>query len=1754
MFGQFRQVVGSLETPAPRRSADIPPDDLPNGSRPSTPLSSTQLAESALNNLRKSIAAQRGQNASPVPRTPSSSKKLSLEDRLRASLAPGDVKQSAPPIPNSQNAPSLADPQHISSSSHVSTCVSPRLIPLSDSPLLSPELEKPLEDIIAQTSNVIQEYVQDRSKAMLMNENEDCPNIFSDGIEQTDIESLQERLKQVERRFLDVSESFKKLQANKAAVDDVLHDLTPLQTADDTVALCHYLKSLISKNSSYEDDINNFQAKVQKQEQHIQDLSEKHNSELLSQQEANERLKSQLNEAEALFKASQQASSEVQEGVHKQDNESQKLQADLEQAKNAAREEEEKRVKAISLLKTVRQKLVKTEKEREEALKEVTSLKQREQGDKEKEQAEKLRLQEELNIAKADKEKANAKIKAQSDKELGVLRERYDKELSVLKGQYELESVTLKASHSNELSSKASQIATLGTSLNNITRDKNQMFDQLQMRQAEVESVQSHLESLQNQNAELQYQLREAQDRIALLTYDLQEAQREHESRSHQVTTSPEEVARLLSSMELKYEAKIAEIKIQLRQVETERNDRESDWSRKVRDRAKEVDDLRNLLEKSARTWDDHEKLVGDLRAEKDQLQEEARLSQQQITDLISAQELMESIEKSAKEREIELTSKMKNLEQQIEEAGIREAHLRVSNRTLREELRKVQSSVTLLERQRSPGIGYRPTRTDESAPIDSRSSIQSDTTSRANSPVPLQNVQPAKNEEDINLEYLRNVILQFLEHKEMRPNLETRSQSLKLDTIAIQILASTKIGKIYLKLMTLAELTRNCFQNGISAAKWMSLCKLYVSKQCSIQVSEEVEHNLNNSVLVLYRSYPGDPDLHKYLRYAVESGMVSVPVFTTSFLSAARSSELHTAETLDSLCRIAINAHYSSGSSTILSQAEPLNKTMNTIQDALALLRTAHSLPMSYSTQLTSSASELLMLLLSSISDMSQIPARQAIVFISDTNELLQSFHLLLDVRQMLERFVLSLSLLIGDDAKAATEAQLLHTLHYPGPFNKGDGIGSSSDGDIVTFSLVLHHLVTYRGYRFGSGSGSDPVALLVSIYRWTSWTPTTFYTQLFTAAFTCISQSMADAPIWKAFIVGRLPGLLSAFRDVLAVEGAKIDWHSAMHTALSTVFLRPDLIVQADVALSRSTGKDDAHEEMSQSFTRDLLLQLVACGLISTTFAAEKDPGVAKDTVPRLRVDSQDSGLDLEVRIPTEHSWVVTHHQMEVFIESRLSLDVSVADVRVWMERISKDVLSHATFAYVTHKRFTSLASMFDVEALSHLCRILYTYDFALDIVSLHVKISDLVYYALLLLDEYDCETVGDPQTAVSHLGDIVLFAQCAIARFHLNHHEFTNDHRSASAEFTKSIGVVLSQSDFSNDDRTAYNAWYRALFDSNNEGIEDSILRTTKPRTLLRISATLFLDALQASSMRKIDPEVLSNGVSYFTGPILNWTLVGVINALIREIRRQGLYRMPHLETLQTLLLSPTCPRPILCLCASQILEFVSDKKRYALDANTFNADSVRRVVADALGWRQEETTVVTSKRSGLASEEQLRRVVRTALAMARAGKGPVIDVERCLSFTSPSNFLEVVWSELAEAANVGDTERCRRLATFTLTMPRSTATPPLLPIFIHLVVPVLITRIDQQQASEQAIATELLVSLISSALTAALHLEWAVQTVISEHRSFLGQTTTSMARRLADDLRARKSSGVSTIILQRLTASQTFVANFPVFIAN
>ena len=64
-------------------------------------------------------------------------------------------------------------------------------------------------------------------------------------------------------------------------------------------------------------------------------------------------------------------------------------------------------------------------------------------------------------------------------------------------------------------------------------------------------------------------------------------------------------------------------------------------------------------------------------------------------------------LEKSAKEETAQIKLQLQALTSQVEEQKTLVTNLRTANKTLREELRKVQSSVQLMEKQRNPGVGY---------------------------------------------------------------------------------------------------------------------------------------------------------------------------------------------------------------------------------------------------------------------------------------------------------------------------------------------------------------------------------------------------------------------------------------------------------------------------------------------------------------------------------------------------------------------------------------------------------------------------------------------------------------------------------------------------------------------------------------------------------------------------------------------------------------------------------------------------------------------------------------------------------------------------------------------------------------------------------------------------------------------------------------------------------------------------------------
>ncbi|KAI0721269.1 hypothetical protein C8T65DRAFT_825844 [Cerioporus squamosus] len=587
-------------------------------------------------------------------------------------------------------------------------------------------------------------------------------------VDGVDVEALQKRLKLVEQRFTDVSTSFKRLQAEKLAADRVLRELTSVESVTEADALRDFLQNMSLKTEMAQDEIRRLTGKLTRQDERLEELRDIHRLESKSLTDQIDKLKGQVEEAEKLLKASQGSTSQVEQESAKRKAEIERLQAELSKATNNAKEEEEKRTKAIALLKTVRQKLVKAEKERDDALKEIGTVKESQKVEREKEKAERARLQAEIDKVNSERETALQGLRAHFDKEVAVLKEKHEKELAALRGQFELEAITTKTTHVREMENKKARISDLESTVRTLSKEKDKLFDQLQMRQAELESSQSTLESLQGQNTELQYQLREANDRIALLQEEFSDVRREQNMKDQSPGPSTEEVTRLLAAAESKYEAKLSDLRRRLAEAERERDEGEAHWSKKLAERAREVESLKAVVNSSQKSKDAESESVQALKDEIQALQSEIRSYQKQITDLYAQLEKSAEVETVAKNQLAELSAKTADLQQFADESKGREAQLRAQNKTLREELRKVQSSVALLEKQRGPGVGYWASRNENTSEIRSPVSSVSDLTSRETSSR-RSSPSTGKSEEEVNFEYLRNVILQFLEHKEMR-------------------------------------------------------------------------------------------------------------------------------------------------------------------------------------------------------------------------------------------------------------------------------------------------------------------------------------------------------------------------------------------------------------------------------------------------------------------------------------------------------------------------------------------------------------------------------------------------------------------------------------------------------------------------------------------------------------------------------------------------------------------------------------------------------------------------------------------------------------------------------------------------------------------------------------------------------------------------------------------------------------------------
>jgi hypothetical protein len=252
---------------------------------------------------------------------------------------------------------------------------------------------------------------------------------------------------------------------------------------------------------------------------------------------------------------------------------------------------------------------------------------------------------------------------------------------------------------SKDIAAKESHISALEQSVRSLSSEKSELFDQLQLRQAELESSQLQMDSLQSQNNELQYQLRECNDRIALLAEELSDARQGlHDSTSPDAHDSTVGLDSMLSAVEAKYEIRLSDLQKRFDAAEKERSEAEVEWSRKLSDKAKELDGLKKALssvdkhkgienEKLSGLMHENEKLLATLKEQKTRIltlerQTESFVEVEVCLHLISCLNVyLTVLQDAAKMQVLQAQSKLTALEQQITELKTRETQLKANNK-----------------------------------------------------------------------------------------------------------------------------------------------------------------------------------------------------------------------------------------------------------------------------------------------------------------------------------------------------------------------------------------------------------------------------------------------------------------------------------------------------------------------------------------------------------------------------------------------------------------------------------------------------------------------------------------------------------------------------------------------------------------------------------------------------------------------------------------------------------------------------------------------------------------------------------------------------------------------------------------------------------------------------------------------------------------------------------------------------------------
>ena len=296
------------------------------------------------------------------------------------------------------------------------------------------------------------------------------------------------------------------------------------------------------------------------------------------------------------------------------------------------------------------------------------------------------------------------------------------------------------------------------------SREARTLKGEVELKSAQQASSQSLVDSMQDQTRELATQMKEIKERCESLEEELADAHRLLSERSREGET----MRRLLADVESRAESRVKEMRERLDLATEERDRAEEEASTVGRRKARELEDAKNKLREAERALgraleeqEDFDRREQNFRKQKDTLEQSVTQAQEEVTEVRSAmaqlRDAMDDGERHSREFEkekLELRKALEDKEQRLEK-------LQKSSKAMADELRSWQNM----------------TKTRQPSNVSARSSFDS---SRMSSPAsksrngaPMATTGGSDAHPGVDYVYLKNVLLQFLEQKDKKHQMQ---------------------------------------------------------------------------------------------------------------------------------------------------------------------------------------------------------------------------------------------------------------------------------------------------------------------------------------------------------------------------------------------------------------------------------------------------------------------------------------------------------------------------------------------------------------------------------------------------------------------------------------------------------------------------------------------------------------------------------------------------------------------------------------------------------------------------------------------------------------------------------------------------------------------------------------------------------------------------------------------------------------------